>query len=168
MTQKYTPSYLSRLLIFYLLCIIVVIIWFAFTPYPEPRTSLQITKLSQPTPTPTPIKLPAGKGTYAVSLGAHTGPSIDIVSFDPLDVRKGQTITITVQIASNRPADAVEGSLVMDTTTRELSFTRTQKTNVFELWQTTISIDDTLWYTYTLRVRAQNASGTSNLTITPR
>lgn len=171
MAQKQSSSpYLSWILVLYLLCIVVVMIWFGFKSSPATKIFTQTADAPTPTrtPTPTPIKLPPGKGIYAVSQGKHDGPTISQVSFDPLDVRNGQTLTITLQVANTTPVQTILGTLTMDNTKKQLEFARVSITGKNELWKTTVLINDTLWYQYTLKITAQAANGISHLIITPR
>lgn len=119
----------------------------------------------KPTPTPTPIILIQGKETYSVSQSAHKGPTISQVVFDPLDVRKGQTLTLEVTITDTAPVTEVKASLQMDGSTQEFTLTKSDQKNV---WVGTIEPNDTLWYTYALTITAKSTNGTSRATVAPR
>lgn len=56
-----------------------------------------------PRPSPSIIPLSPGPGVYNISQGDHTGPTIRQVIFDPLDVKEGQQLTITLKIQTDTP-----------------------------------------------------------------
>lgn len=125
-----------------------------------------------PTPSPTPIILKPDEGTkgnYTVSQSAeNTGPSFSRVTFDPLDVQKGQTLTISVTIASQSPVSAVTGTVTGDTTSMPIVLEQRSKTAAISVWSAALPITDTLFYTYILRLHAVNETGASSVTVAPR
>jgi hypothetical protein len=122
-----------------------------------------------PTPTPTPIQLPPGKGTYTVSQSTPTGPRISKVSFDPLDVHKGETLTVTIATRDTVPVQSIKAVLTTDNGGQKtLQFTRIDGTDLAGDWQATVPMDDTVWYTYTLQIMASSSSGLNSFAVTPR
>ena len=134
-----------------------------FTPTPTP-TSIP----ASPTPTPSPIPLPPGKGVYHVSQGQHQGPTISRVNFDPLDVRSGQKLTIIVKVTDKNPVTSVTAVLQLDQTQKDLVFKLISGDALSGDWQTSIKIDDTLWYRYILTITGVSAGGTNKAIIAPR
>jgi len=130
------------------------------TPTPTPTPTLK--------PSPKPIPLPPGKGVYNVSQGQHQGPSISQVSFDPLDVRSGQELIITAKVADKEPVTSVTAILQLDKTQKNLTFKLINGTNLSGNWQTSIKIDDTLWYRYILIIKAVSANGSTEAIVAPR
>ncbi len=127
------------------------------------------TPTPRPTPTPTPIQLPPGKGTYNVSQSTPTGPKISKVSFDPLDVHKGETLTVTIAAQDTVPVQSIQAVLTTDNGgQKNLQFSRIDGTVLAGDWQTTVPMDDTVWYTYTLQITASSSSGLNSFAITPR
>ena len=102
-----------------------------YSPSPDPSTKLGT---SSPLPTPIPLRPDDGvKGTYSVS-SKGGGPAISQVIFDPLDVQKGQKLTIFVTVASQpAPAEKVTGSLKTDNGQTELTFTRASTSNTGDI-----------------------------------
>lgn len=122
-----------------------------------------------PTPSPTPIQLHTGKGIYQVSQAKHNGPTIFQVVFDPLDVTKGQTVTITTSISSPTGVSFVEGSLKTDNAQQPLIFTKISTNGAITEWSTTTTVEDTVWYRYILTVNAKNTKGSSSqIIVAPR
>lgn len=125
-----------------------------------------------PTPTPSPIVLKPDdgvKGNYSVSQGSqYKGPTISHVTFDPLDVKKGQKLTVTVTLSSPTPITSVTGTLTGDTTSMPITFTRVSTANATSIWSATLTITDTLWYKYILKLTGVNANGTSSVIVAPR
>jgi hypothetical protein len=117
----------------------------------------------KPTPTPTPTKLYPDngiKGTYNVSANQKSGPVITQVIFDPLNVQKGEPLTLTVMLKNASPVQEVKGTLKMDNSSIDLSFNLVNRTNKDEVWQTTIStLSDSVLYNYIFNVIATAANG---------
>lgn len=123
-----------------------------------------------PTPSPTPTTLipdEGSKGNYNLSQSKRSGPTISQVSFDPLDAKQGQTLTITLKVKNNPPAQAITGTLQTDTSTEKLTFTKTKATNV-EIWQAQLKLPATVLYKYILTVNAKSATGNSQIIVAPR
>lgn len=122
-----------------------------------------------PTPTPTPIRLPPGKGTYNVSQGRqHAGPTFTKISFDPLDVQKGETLTITVSVQNTVPIQSVQALLKTDHGQKNVQFARIDGTDLSGVWQAQIAMDDSVLYTYILQITATGANGVSSDAVAPR
>lgn len=129
----------------------------------------QNTPVSTPKPTPIPLIPDAGtKGTYKVSQAKHEGPTITEVTFDPLDVQKGQTLKIQVKIKTDVPAEKLAGELQTDNSQFKLSFNKVSADNQFETWQASLNLTDSVFYKYILTLSAINAQNISNITIAPR
>lgn len=127
--------------------------------------------LSPKTATPTPIQLRPDdgvKGTYAVSQGKHDGPTVSQIVFDPLDVQKGQRLTVSVKITNTTAVQKVTGLLETDNGTQEAVFTKNSGTDLKGEWQTTLTLEDSVLYTYILRVTATAANGTGTAGAAPR
>ena len=126
------------------------------------------------TPTPTPIILMPDegvKGNYAVSQpGKITGPRITKVTFDPLDVKLGQPITISAKVFSLVPVSKVSGNLQQDLNSTPLTFTQTatEPDTGNTVWTATTTLSDTVLYRYILDISATDSNGTSTIQIAPR
>jgi hypothetical protein len=131
-----------------------------FRPTPTPTIT--------PTPTPTPTFLPSGKGTYTVSQKNHMGPAVHTISFDPLPVQKGGTLTITIAVQDSIPVASVGAVLKTDHGQKNLQFTRIDGTALAGNWQATVTLDDSVLYTYILQVAATDAGGTNSFATAPR
>ena len=134
--------------------------------------AVTILPTSTPTPTPTPIILKPDdgvKGNYTVSQSAkETGLTFSTVTFDPLDVQKGQTLTLTVTLSSQSPVSQVTGMLTADTTSIPITLQKSSQTATTSVWSATLPITDTLLYKYILKLEAVNETGTSSVTVAPR
>ncbi len=132
-------------------------------------TAATVTPTYKPTPTPIILQPDTGtKGTYNISQGAHAGPTFQQVIFDPLDVQKGQTLTITVIVTANSNSQSVTGTLQTDSGKKNLTFQKTQTTAASEFWSASVTVDSTVWYTYILTINATSAEGASSATVAPR
>lgn len=121
-----------------------------------------------PTATPTPIRLPAKPVKYNVTQSKHEGPTFVSVTFDPLDAQKDQDLTITTKITNSSPITNVNGSLATDNGRIDLTFKRISGDDKNGEWKTTIRLNDTVWYTYTLTLTATGSNGTSTIKTSPR
>lgn len=134
-----------------------------FQPTPTPTLT--------PTPTPTPIQLfpdDGLKGTFNVTQGKHAGPIESHIIFDPFDVKKGQPLTITVKLSDTVPISTVAGILQTDHGSQNAVFTRINGTDLAGEWQTTIHLQDSVLYTYIMKITATSANGTGIATTAPR
>jgi hypothetical protein len=124
---------------------------------------------STPVPTIYPLIPDAGSaGTYNVSQGPHSGPTFRRVVFDPLDVKKGQDLKITVTLESNSGVTGLTGSLTMDNSKKDLSFTRVSDQGATEVWEATFNLTDSVDYKYILNLSGRDAGGTSTISVAPR
>ncbi len=124
-----------------------------------------------PTPKPTPIPLfpdSGTKGTYKVSQGKHSGPTITQIIFDPLVAQKDQILEIQVKIKTDIPAEKLIGKLQTDDSQIDLSFEKITTDNQSETWRTSLKLTDTVFYKYILTLSAINGSDISKVTVAPR
>ena len=119
-------------------------------------------------PSPTPTILTPGPGVYNVSQGEHTGPTISKVTFDPLDVKKDQTLTITVHVLSSTPANQITATLQTDTSTENLTFTKSSTDNKYEVWTSEIILPESVLYKYILTITPQSNNGSTKVIVAPR
>lgn len=142
------------------------------TGTPQPIT-LQTAPPAAATATPIPTIYPlipdAGTaGTYNVSQGPHSGPTFRRVVFDPLDVKKGQDLKITITLESNSGVSSLTGTFTMDNSKKDLSFTRVSDQGATEVWETTFNLTDSVDYKYILNLTGRDAGGTSTIAVAPR
>ena len=121
-----------------------------------------------PTPSPTPIILAPGIGDYTVSHPKGIGPRITNVSFNPLDIKKGDTIMISTNLFSDSNISSLVGILETDHQKTELNFTKTATNGVQQTWSTQLTVSDSLWYTYILTITARNPQGKTTVQVAPR
>lgn len=131
------------------------------TPETDPQPQ------SQPSPSPSIIPLSPGVGVYNISQGKHAGPTIRQVIFDPLDAKQDQTLTITLKVQADTPAQTITGTLQTDTSTEKLTFTKTETTNL-ETWQAKIDLPSTVLYKYILTIQANSPESNTQITVAPR
>jgi len=122
-----------------------------------------------PSPTPTTLKPDDGvKGTYNISQGKHDGPTISQVIFDPLDAKKDQLLTITLRVLSSTPADKITATLQTDTSTEDLTFTKSSTDSKYEIWTSTITLPESVLYKYILTATLQSKTGSTQVIVAPR
>lgn len=134
----------------------------------DKRSDSVLLPTSTPIPTPTPIQLHEGIGEYTVSHGETNGPTIVNIIFDPLDVRKDQLLTLSVNLRSQDKVTSVTGTLETDTGSIALNFTLSQESKGVQTWITKITMTDTLWYTYIANITAKSDKGETSVTVAPR
>ena len=114
-------------------------------------------------PSPKPRPLTQGKETYTFSPGPLAiGPKISEFALDPMDPKKGQKQTISVKMNYTGPITSVTAKLDTDTKKTDLTFTRTDGTDLIGTWQTTRTEDDTHDYTYYLNFTLVGTPDTYN------
>ena len=135
----------------------------------SPTTQDTTSPSLQVSPTPTSLKPDDGvKGTYSTGSKGN-GPAITQVTFDPLDVKKGQKLTITVTVGTTpAPADKVVGSLQMDNGLAELTFAKTSSSQAGDIWQTNYTLTDSVNYKYILTVTASAGGQNTQTIVAPR
>lgn len=121
-----------------------------------------------PTLTPTPILLKRGDETYTISQGEHEGPIISKARFNPLDVKQGETLEITVEASDVAPVVSMKALLKSDSASQSFALKKIDEQGTKSIWQGTIIPESTLWYTYILTITATSDRGTSTATIAPR
>lgn len=125
----------------------------------------------KPTPKPTPIPLKPDngtKGTYQIGQGKHDGPSITQAIFDPLDVQKGQKLTLTVRANNTLAISSLSAVLKEDSSSQNINFSLTSGTNIDGIWTGQITLSDSVQYEYVLTITAVSVNGTSSVIVAPR
>lgn len=119
-------------------------------------------------PSPTPIALKAGIGEYTISHPQTAGPKINKVIFNPLDVKKGELLHLTVSITSASDVTSVTGTLTADSQVSDLIFTKGATDKTSQSWTTELTLPDSVWYNYILSVTAVNTTGKTTVQVAPR
>lgn len=134
----------------------------AKSPTPKPKAT--------PTPTPIPLIPDNGvKGTYQVGMGAHDGPTITQVIFDPLDAKKGQTLNLTVKASFTSAISTLTGTLTTDHGAVDINFTQSSGSATDGMWSGSVTLQDTVDYKYILTLTAKASNGkSSSVTVAPR
>lgn len=132
------------------------------SPTPKPKAT--------PTPSPIPLKPDNGqKGTYQVGMGAHDGPTITQVVFDPLDAKKGQTLSFTVKANFTSAISTLTGTLTTDHGSVDVTFSPSSGTATDGVWSGSVSLSDSVDYKYILTLTAKASNGkSSTVTVAPR
>lgn len=164
------PNIFISILLGILFIILIFISWYTFLlSQPQQQTFRETLEISpSPTLSPTPITLSVGDGEYVTSHSQAKGPTIQSVIFSPLDIHVRETIRIHVKISSKSAITKVAGSLQADTSTTELTFTKTGGKNTYEIWSTELTLSDTVNYTYILHIAGYDANGETTITVAPR
>ncbi len=123
-----------------------------------------------PTPTPIPLRPDDGvKGTYQVGMGQHEGPTVTQVVFDPLDVKKGQTLNLTVKANDTAGVSTLTGVLTTDRGSVNIELSLKSGSAADGVWSGSASLNDTVDYKYILTLTAKSSNGkTSTVTVAPR
>ncbi len=117
-------------------------------------------KLGAPTPSPTPTRLKQGKETYFISKGGSANePTFSALTLDPHEPGRGQQQSIIVPLTSLSSIRSVNAIFVTDTKTRTIPLRLTDGTNLNGTWQMTWTVDDTLLYTYIIKIVAESENG---------
>lgn len=121
------------------------------------------------TATPTPLKPDDGtKGTFTIGQGKHGGPTFRKVVLDPLDVQKGQSLTINVTFDVASTVSSLTGKLETDGLPVDITFNKISDDVLPEVWQAQINLTDTVLYKYILTLTASDSTGTSKIEVAPR
>lgn len=130
----------------------------------------QATPKATPLPSPIPLKPDSGtKGTYQIGMGAHTGPSITQAIFDPLDVQKGQQLTVTISADYPAGISKLTATLTEDNSSQNIPVQLTSGTNTLGKWTGSITLTDSVQYKYILTITATSTDGkTSTVSVAPR
>jgi hypothetical protein len=153
------------------LLVIILVISGGIYLYARRVTFMNTIGKPAPPPTPTPTQLlpdDGVKGTYNVGQGKHDGPTVSQIIFNPLDVKKGQQLEITMKLTNVSPIQEVTGSLQMDNKMQTFTFQRTSGTDLDGMWQTTITLEDGVQYDYKLAITAKAANGINEVQMAPR
>lgn len=135
-----------------------------------PKATAKPVATPTPKPTPAPLKPDNGlKGTYQVGMGSHDGPTVSQVVFDPLDVKKGQTLNITVKTNFTSSISSVTAVLTEDSSTQDIAFSLSSGTNLDGVWSGSVTLNDSVDYKYILTITSKASNGkSSTVTVAPR
>lgn len=135
-----------------------------------PKASVKPTVAPTPKPTPAPLKPDNGlKGTYQVGMGSHDGPTVSQVIFDPLDVKKGQTLNLSVRTSFTSSINSVTAVLTADNSTQNITFSLSSGTNLDGVWNGSVTLNDSVDYKYILTITSKSSNGkSSTVTVAPR
>lgn len=135
----------------------------------SPSSNNNAFTIKAPPAQPTPIPLTSGPGDYSVSHAKSTGPSISRVIFDPLDVKKNQTLKISVTLKSGLSIQSVTGTLTTDNQKLPLTFIfKNTNPDQTQIWETTLKLPDTVSFKYILSVIGLDANGKTTIVVAPR
>lgn len=117
-----------------------------------------------PLKTPTPLIPDKGTaGTFAVSSGDKTDPQMTSVEIDPLDAKKGDNLTFKVTLNSVAEVKSFKGWIKSDTTVQEITFTRSSRSGIAEVWTGSVKLNSTVDYTYILTLEGSDGKNTRTL-----
>lgn len=121
-----------------------------------------------PTPTPTPRPIPHGKGAFAVST-EKTGPRMTLVTLNPYDPSKGETMEILINAYNTEAITSVTAQMQTDHKSSSIiPCSLIEGDAIKGTWKCMWNTDDTYLYTYNLTVIVTAPNGTHNNTITLR
>lgn len=176
--KKHNPLFILLLVSVCITCI-SALIYYLFSlktesEYRELSPEIEASTLpSSPTPTPTPIILKPDKGregNYNISQGSEVvGPKISKVTFDPLDPKPDEALTITISLPPDQAPTNIVGTLQSDNQLNQLQFIKKNTSDkTYEVWSLTTDINDSLLYKYILKIDASNEAGKSKTIVAPR
>lgn len=122
-----------------------------------------IASLSTKTQEKCSVPLASGKQTYFVTTKVQ--PQIMQIDIDPLDVKIGETQTITAKIrdTNGNPITSVTGTAKTDNGSFSFSLSLVEGTDLNGTWQGTWILEDTNCNTYMITITAESASGQSKV-----
>lgn len=121
-----------------------------------------------PSATPTPIPLHSGSAKYNISQSKHSGPTFTTVVFDPVDVKKGGTLNLSINVKNPSDITSVKGIINMDSSSKIIDFSLKEGTAKDGLWVAKIILEDSVNYIYTLSLTASASNGKSTISVSPR
>ena len=176
-----SPDFWKRPIPFWLailiLVVITVIVLFqvysvAKISFPEP---IEISK--KPKVVPLGIPLASGKQTYEIITDSSQKFKIIEVDIDPLDVKQGETQTVTVQVkdTENKPItqeNQVEAIVYTDNISTPFSFSLKKAEDAdgatITTWEGSWVCEDTYDIIYTMTIKAKSATDRHSIDLTFR
>lgn len=124
----------------------------------------------KPTRSPYPLLPDKGKsiGTFQVSQGKHDGPTFRQIILSPLIVSKGSTLNISVTLETTNEITEVKGVFTLDHSKQNLTFSKVSRSGLQEVWETKVTLADTVLYDYSFTLNATDGSGISYMAFAPR
>lgn len=127
-------------------------------------TTNPLTGESSAQKTPTPLIPDQGTaGTFAVSSGDKTDPQMTNVEIDPLDAKNGDNLKIKVTLTSAAEVKSFKGWVKSDTSVQEISFTRSSRSGITEVWTGSITLNSSVDYTYIITLEGSDGRNTRTL-----
>lgn len=133
-----------------LLLFFAILAFLIYTGLPKSTTpgSISVNRPNLEIPTgivraPTPyLILPSGRQIYSINSGASNIPRGTQIIADPLDARKGESQTVSLDVAYSKPIEAVNATLVMDNMSKTYPMKLTGGTGENGTWSGTWTIED--------------------------
>lgn len=125
---------------------------------------IKVVKKNEALATPIPLKPDNGKkGTYIIGQLKHEGPVYKQVVFDPLDVKRNETLTVTITFDKEVPPENVSAVLETDNKTLDIVFKNTNG-----IWIGSVKVTDTVLFKYILNITAKGGGKTVKAVVAPR
>jgi hypothetical protein len=121
-----------------------------------------------PTPKPTPHPILQGKETYSIGQSADARPKIRSAEVEPHDPKVGEIQTIKVRLVDTQPVQSAKITLASDNKTRDLELKLTEGNNLDGKWTVSWTVDDTVLYTYSMKIDAVGNGSQSTVTVSIR
>ncbi len=135
----------------------------------DTNTNQDQTLLNSPTPVPTPKPTPitlhpdeGTKGNFQIGMGTHEGPTMTSLVIDPLDVKKGQTLTVLLKAFSTSPITSIVATLEEDSQNQTFNLKLTDGTATNGTWTGSVLLSDSVDYKYLLTFKAKSSDGKSS------
>lgn len=144
---------------------------------PMPTGQSQISsyplQIASPKPSPThspyPLIPDTGRtGTFKVSHGSGSGPTITNLSIDPLDAKVGDTVKVTLTLTHPTPVKSIKSKITTDKTPINTAFTLVSRIENTELWQAEFKLDQPFLYNYVYHFDLSDGINNSQLDVALR
>lgn len=150
----------GKLLLVLLLVAVGGLSYYLYTIYSTgvgraPELSLSVPEPTVPpgiTRAPTPyLLLPQGRQAYQIRTGSSNEPMATRIIVDPLDARKGESQTVSLEAGYTNPIESIDVTLITDNTQKTYSMTLSEGAATKGTWSSTHAIEDDHEVIYTMK-----------------
>ena len=132
----------------------------------EPKNGSQSHLSSTPAPTRSPYPLIPDKGragTYKVSHNSFGGPTITSIQIDPLNIKIGEIVEVTLVLTHPTEIKNISASITTDISNQNIQFTKKERNENVEIWVGKIKLEKPVLYKYIYKFSASDGQKSSTL-----
>jgi hypothetical protein len=167
--KKHIPKWPIYYWVFIVVLAIALILGTIYL-YLSPQLKHKLFNNPEPTPVPptentwvpakpAPAPLAPGKQVYTISGGKKGAPQMTMATIDPLDVKKGQLQTFTVEANDVKDISTINAEVITDNEKKTYPLKLHEGTDNNGAWTGSWRINDTFDYHYQIRITAKNSEG---------